>query len=78
VSSAKTEITANVFMATIVVFECGQKRLRLAHFQDDPMELVGSDGYRPAPAGMPEGKFRFQIRRMALLRTDSKGVENMT
>jgi hypothetical protein len=25
----------------MVVFECGQKRLRLAHFQDDPMEHVG-------------------------------------
>jgi hypothetical protein len=65
-------------MATIVVFECGQKRLRLAHFQDDPMELVGSNGYRPAPAGWPERKFRFQFQRMVLLRTDSKGVGNMT
>jgi hypothetical protein len=65
-------------MATIVVFECGQKRLRLAHFQDDPMELVGSNGNRPAPAGWPESKFCFQFRRMVLLRTDSKGVGNMT
>ena len=32
---------ASVFMALMVDFECGQKRLRFAHFQDDPMELVG-------------------------------------
>jgi hypothetical protein len=25
----------------MVVFECGQKCQRLAHFQDDPAELVG-------------------------------------
>jgi hypothetical protein len=28
-------------MRSMVVFECGQKRQRLAHFQDDPAELVG-------------------------------------
>jgi hypothetical protein len=29
-------------MGSMVVFECGQKRLRLAHFQDEAGELVGS------------------------------------
>ena len=41
------------------------------------MELVGRDGHAPAPVGWPEGNFRFQFRRMVLLRTDSNGVENM-
>jgi len=29
-------------MAAMIDFECGQKRLRLAHFDDDAGELVGS------------------------------------
>jgi hypothetical protein len=33
-------------MDRMVVFECGQKRLRFAHFQDDPMELVAAIGSR--------------------------------
>lgn len=41
VSSAKIEMTASVFMASMVDFECGQKRQCLAHFQDDPGELGG-------------------------------------
>ena len=64
-------------MATMVVFECGQKRLGLAHFQDDLMELVGGPGRTAASAGMPEGNFRFQLQRMVLLRTDSNDVGNM-
>src|SRR5262249_45824500 len=42
VSSARIDMTASVFMATMVVFECGQKRQRLAHFQDVPWELGGA------------------------------------
>jgi hypothetical protein len=29
-------------MPSMVVFECGQKRQRLAHFQDQAAELVGT------------------------------------
>ena len=42
VSSARIEMTASICMVAIVDFECGQKRLRLAHFDDDPGELVGA------------------------------------
>src|SRR5690349_9046615 len=42
VSSARIDMTASVFMGSMVGFECGQKRLRLAHFQDQAGELVGS------------------------------------
>jgi hypothetical protein len=28
-------------MGSMVVFECGQKRLRLAHFQDEAGNLLG-------------------------------------
>jgi hypothetical protein len=61
----------------MVDFECGQKRLCLAHFQDDPMELVGRSGPAPASARRPEGNFRFQFRSMVLLLTDSNDVGNM-
>ena len=70
-------MTANVCMGAMVVLECGQKRLRLAHFHDDPGELDGHDCPWPAPVPRREGNFIFQFRRMALLRTDSNGVRNM-
>src|SRR5690242_3794736 len=41
VSSARIDMTASVFMATMVVLKCGQKRQCLAHFQDVPWELGG-------------------------------------
>jgi hypothetical protein len=35
------QITASVFMASLVVFDCGQKRLRFVHFRDDPAKHDG-------------------------------------
>jgi hypothetical protein len=64
-------------MAAMVVLECGQKRLRLAHFQDDPMELVGRDGGALALRGQPDDNFCFQLRNMMLLRTNSNDVRIM-
>jgi len=64
-------------MERMVVFECGQKRQRLAHFQDDPVELVGRDCLAPVLPNPPAGKFRFRFRRIASPRPDSNGVRNM-
>jgi hypothetical protein len=32
-------------MVPMVVFDCGQKRLRFVHFQDDPAKHNGSPGH---------------------------------
>jgi hypothetical protein len=35
------QITASVFMGSMVDFDCGQKRLRFVHFRDDPAKHDG-------------------------------------
>jgi hypothetical protein len=52
-------------MDRMIVFECGQKRQRFAHFQDDPMELVGHDCLAPVPAHRPTGNFGCWFRDIA-------------
>jgi hypothetical protein len=57
-------MTANVLMLKIVVLDCGQKRLRLAHFQDSSGKLRGGflpvkaspDPLRRGPIGLDAGK----------------------
>src|SRR5262249_23129988 len=45
VSSAKIEITARIFMAKRLDSDCGQKRLRLVRFRDDPGKHHGPPGH---------------------------------
>src|ERR1700724_1417407 len=55
------QITARVFMVPMVVFDCGQKRLRFVHFRDDPAKHDGSPGEfrhiggNPHKAGIKHG-----------------------
>jgi len=61
----------------MVVFECGQKRLRLAHFQDDPMELVGRDWLALVLARRAVRNFGCRFRDIALPRPDSNDVRTV-
>ena len=47
------EITASVFMGSMVVFDCGQKRLRFVQFQDDPAKH--DDGFANPATSMAAG-----------------------
>jgi len=64
-------------MDRMVVFECGQKRQRFAHFQDNPMELVGRDRRVVVPSCRPKGNFGFRFRDIAALQPDSNDVRTM-
>jgi hypothetical protein len=64
-------------MDQIVVFECGQKRQRFAHFQDDPMELVGRDWLALVPSHRPKRNFGFRFRGIPPPQPDSNDVGNM-
>jgi hypothetical protein len=50
VSSARIEITANVLMGVIVVFDCGRKRQSLALFRDDGEKQSWHWSYRRSVA----------------------------
>jgi hypothetical protein len=60
VSSARIEITAKIFMATIVDPDCGQKRLRLVQFQDGPGKHHDRIGGFPDP-------LKYEVRRVPAL-----------
>ena len=78
VSSARIDMTASVFMASIVGFECGQKRQRLARFQD---VSSGACWLRPShtrPAATVLAKFVNNSRRIALKRAMPNDVGIMT
>ena len=70
------EMTANVFMARMVIFECGQKRQRLAHFHDDPGELVGAI-VLALPRPTAGGEIRLSIPSHRTTQSDSNDVRNM-
>jgi hypothetical protein len=64
-------------MDRMVVFECGQKRLRFAHFQDGLMELVGRDWLALVLAQRSARNFGCQFRDIAPPRPDSNDVRTM-
>jgi hypothetical protein len=49
-------------MVAMIDFECGQKRLRLAHFDDDPGELVGAARWSLPSQQMDQRNFTNQTR----------------
>jgi hypothetical protein len=52
-------------MPSMVVFECGQKRQHLAHFQDDAAELVGTSRRTRAYLQRRRQNFINKCRRIA-------------
>jgi hypothetical protein len=78
VSSARIDMTANVFMVLMVDFECGQKRQPMAHFQDAPAELVGPSLRKRVRQRRLRRNFINKSRRIALKRAMPNDVGIVT